>query len=191
MVQAYAAAGAPAIFNWNDSHEFRGLWLSCHGPNSTFPHGNLANFRFGACGGVLARAPGHEQQHECRKPDDARTVAVVRIRQRAAHERRWRGSRAPRRSPSWPRSAIALAPGAQRDHAEEQRHRGPARPAHAARLIAVNSSSPFCCRAAFIAGEHVRRERLDHAVGVPDLGVDAVAGGDLHELPAVSRSRRS
>src|SRR5262245_56072121 len=32
-------------------------------------------------------APGNEQQDEGREPDDARAVAVVRVRQRAAHER--------------------------------------------------------------------------------------------------------
>ena len=108
-----------------------------------------------------------------------------RARRRRRH---WRGSRAPRRRRARRARRIARRRAASAStptsSSIEPQATGTCR-----RLIAVKSSSPCCWRAAFIAGSACGAKRLDDPVGVPDVGVHAVAGGDAHELLGGRRDR--
>ena len=132
-------------------------------------------------GGWAAAQPGNQQHHESRQPDHARAVAVVRIGERAAdgrigedRERHDRGELSELREL---RGAVRRARARRASSSIEPQATGTCR-----RLIAVKLSSPRLLARGLHGGERLRRERLDDPVGVPDVGVHAVAGGDAHEL---------
>ena len=127
-----------------------------------------------------ASPPGHQQQHERRKPRDARAIAIVRIRQRAAHEGVGEDRERDRRGEN---SEIAEARphGTEPDDGQQQHHRGPCdRHMQAIDRGEVEFALLLTCGAH--GRQRGRREPFDHAVGVPDAGVHAVAGAHAHKL---------